>query len=105
MQAGAMSDVLAFRRNAGRLAERDNATNSLSWTGLAPGIEAVPGQPQISLPKLYALMSMAAANYTATKSLFGIGNDYYVVITSPGPGIGNITIGRNPLLSTPARCS
>jgi hypothetical protein len=97
MQAGAMSDVLL---SPGTPADWQNvvaATNSLSWTGVAPGIETVAGQPQISLPKLYALMSMAAMNYTASKPLFGIGNDYYIVITSPGPGIGNITIGKNPL--------
>ena len=75
-----------------------NTTNSLSWRGVSPGIAAVPGQAQISTAKLYALMSMAAANYTATKPLFGLGTDYYVVISSPGSGISNITIGRNPLL-------
>ena len=96
MQAGAMSDVLL---SPGAPADWQSAiatTNSLTWTGIAPGIDATAGQPQISLPKLYALMAMASSNYTATKALFGIGNDYYITITSPGSGIGNITIGRNP---------
>lgn len=96
MQAGAMSDVLLSPGAPADWQSTIAVTNSLSWTGIAPGIEVVAGQPQISLPKLYALMSMANYNYTATKSLFGIGNDYYVTITSPGPGIGNITIGKNP---------
>ena len=98
-QAGAMSDVLL---SAGAPTDWQSvvaATNSMSWTGIAPGLEATSGEPQISQPKLYTLMSMAASNYTATKTLFGIGNDYYIIITSPGSGVANITIGRNPLNS------
>jgi hypothetical protein len=97
MQATAMSDTLLSSGSPAIWQAAVNTTNSLSWAGVVPGIEASPGQPQISPQKLYALMSMAAANYSATRSLFGIGNDYYIVISSPGQGIANITIGRNPL--------
>jgi hypothetical protein len=97
MQAGAMSDVLLSPGSPADWQSIVAATNSMSWRGIAPGIEATAGLPQISQPKLYALIAMANSNYTASKTLFGIGNDYYVIITSPGAGIGNITIGRNPL--------
>jgi hypothetical protein len=99
IQAGAMSDTLLSAGTPTDWQSAVSTTNSLTWIGISPGIEAVSGQPQISAPKLYALMAMAATNYTATKPLFGIGNDYYIIIGSPGAGVANITIGRNPLAS------
>ncbi len=96
MQAGAMSDILLSPGSPADWQGAVTATNSLTWKGVFPGIEYAGGGGQISAPKLYALMSMTSSNYTATKPLFGIGGDYYIVITSPGSGIGNITLGRNP---------
>ena len=100
MQATAMSDILLSPGAPVDWQGTVTATNSLGWAGISPGITSAAGQMQISPAKLYALMAMAAANYTATKPLFGIGNDYYIAITSPGAGIGNITVGRNPLTSS-----
>ncbi len=99
MQAGAMSDILLSTGAPADWQSVVNANSLATWKGIAPGIETTSGQVQISQPKLYALIAMANSNYTATKPLFGIGNDYYIIITSPGSGIGNITIGRNPLAS------
>ena len=98
MQAGAMSDILLSSGTPANWQGAITATNSLTWRGVSPGLVAAAGQEQISPAKLYALMSMASSNYTATKPLFGIGNDYYIVVTGPpGSGFANVTIGRNPL--------
>jgi hypothetical protein len=97
LQATSMADVLLSAGTPADWQSAVNTTNSLSWTGIAPGIATAAGQTQISAPKLYALLSMASANYTATKPLFGLGANYYIVVGSPGAGISNITIGRNPV--------
>lgn len=97
LQASTMSDVLLSTGTPADWQNVVNTANIPTWRGIAPGLEISAGQPEISTAKLYALMSMASYNYTATKSLFGIGNNYYIVITSPGPGLANITIGQNPL--------
>jgi hypothetical protein len=96
LQSTAMSDTLLSTGAPADWVSIVNTTNSLSWRGLAPGIITAPGQSQISPAKLYALESMVSTNYTATKPLFGLGNDYYIIIGSPGKGIANITIGHNP---------
>ncbi len=98
MQSSSMADTLLSAGAPANWQTAINTTNSTTWKGVVPGIEATSGQPQISVPKLYALISMASSNYSATRSLFGIGNDYYIIISSPGQGIANITIGRNPLI-------
>jgi hypothetical protein len=98
IQSSAMVDTLLSQGFPVDWSSTINSTMASSWKGVVPGIENAAGQPQISGPKLYAFMSMASSNYTATKALFGIGSDYYIVISSPGGGIGNITIGHNPLL-------
>jgi hypothetical protein len=97
IQASSMSDTLLSAGAPIDWQSAINTTNSLTWRGVTPGIVAVSGQTQISTPKLYAFLSMASANYTATKPLFGLGSDYYIIISSPGQGISNITIGRNPI--------
>ena len=97
IQASSMSDTLLSAGTPADWQSAVNTTNSVSWRGVTPGIDTVSGQTQISSAKLYAFLSMAALNYTATKPLFGLGSDYYIIISSPGSGIANITIGRNPL--------
>lgn len=98
IQASSMADVLLSAGSPIDWQSSINAINSTSWIGVAPGIMTSPGGTQISSSKLFALMSMASTNYTATKPLFGLGSDYYVVISSPGQGLSNITLGRNPLV-------
>ncbi|MDE1865399.1 MAG: hypothetical protein KGH94_02035 [Candidatus Micrarchaeota archaeon] len=98
MQASAMSDTLLSAGSPADWQVAANTINSASWNGLVPGIEKAPGQPQISQAKLYTLMSMVSSNYSATRSLFGVGSDYYIVISGAGPGISNITLGKNPLI-------
>jgi hypothetical protein len=97
IQAGTVSDRLLSVGSPSNWQDVITATNSVTWGGIAPGLASAAGQAQISPQKLYALMAMSGSNYPATKPLFGVGSNYYIVITSPGAGIGNITIGRNPL--------
>lgn len=75
-----------------------DTSNSATWTGVSIGLMQSQGSYALSQSKVYALASMANANYPATKQALGLGFDYYITIKSNsdvGPGI-NISIGSNP---------
>ncbi|MGC8478708.1 MAG: hypothetical protein ACP5NE_02160 [Candidatus Micrarchaeia archaeon] len=70
-----------------------NTTNPSTWGPVSIGLASRPGSTTLSLQKIYAFMSMANANYQATKPYLGIAYEYYVVIKGPA---FNITIGSSP---------
>ncbi len=70
-----------------------NSTNPSTWGSVSVGLASRTGSTALSLQKIYTFMSMANANYQATKPYLGIAYEYYVVIDSPS---FNITIGSNP---------
>ncbi len=70
-----------------------NTTNTLTWNNMSIGLTTSSSSTTLSPQKLYAFMSMANANYQATKQVLGVGYDYYIIISSGGV---NMTIGSNP---------
>jgi hypothetical protein len=73
-----------------------NTSNSSTWKDLSVGLTSSSNSSEISAQKVYALMAMAnynTSNYEATKTVMGIGYDYYIVISGRSM---NVTIGENP---------
>lgn len=93
LQAHALSQNLLSPGSPANWQNVVNTTNTLTWSNVSVGLGTVASQSNISISKIYTLMSMANINYQATKQELGVGFDYYIVIT--GSSI-NITIGKNP---------
>ncbi len=73
-----------------------NTSNVSTWKDISIGLTTSSNSSTISPSKVYTLMAMANYNnsdYQATKSVMGIGYDYYITIT--GKDV-NIRIGENP---------
>lgn len=73
-----------------------NASNQSTWKDISIGLTSSLNSSTISEQKVYTLMAMAnhnSSDYQTTKSIMGIGYDYYIIIS--GKDV-NVTIGENP---------
>lgn len=73
-----------------------NTTNTLTWTNVSAGLASGAGGANLSMGKVYTLAAMASYNYQASKQLFGVGFDYFIIIKGNSM---NLTIGSNPATS------
>lgn len=98
IQAKSFADIVMSPGSPSNWYSYVNTTNTLTWNNTVPGILVSYQNNFISPQKLDALQSMSNYNYRATKSLLGIGYNYYIDITGEyqQPGGINITIGSNP---------
>lgn len=77
-----------------------NVINTTTWANMSIGLgTGINGQ--LSPSKIMTLMAMSNYNlttYEATKTLLGVGYDYYIVINSTN---ATISLGRVPYLYSP----
>lgn len=97
MQAQALAQNLVSQGTPASWTGSVNTTNTLTWSNVSVGIGSSQTGTNLSIKKIYTLLSMTQTNYQATKQLLGIGYDYYIIIS--GGGI-NITIGENPITNS-----
>jgi hypothetical protein len=72
-----------------------NVSNTITWKNLSIGLGTGSGS-SLSLSKIMTLMSMSGyspASYQATKTLLGVGYDYYIVINGTS---STMTMGLPP---------
>lgn len=77
-----------------------NVTNTMTWTNVSVGLGTGSGS-SLSLNKIMTLMSMTSYNtttYQATKTLLGVGYDYYIVINGTN---STMTMGLPPYQFNP----
>ncbi len=77
-----------------------NVTNTSTWTGVSVGLGTGFGN-RLSLSKISTLAAMSNYNpgaYQATKSLLGVGYDYYIAINNSN---STITMGLYPYTRNP----
>lgn len=73
-----------------------NTTNPSTWKDVSIGLTSSRNSSSISPQKVYTFMAMAnynSSDYQATKTIVGIGYDYYITISGRDINIG---IGENP---------
>lgn len=70
-----------------------NLSNVNTWANVSIGL-GTGNNGTLSTSKTLELMAMSGGNYQDTKSLLGVGYEYYIVISSPY--FNNATIGLNP---------
>ena len=72
-----------------------NVTNVSTWNNVSIGLANQSNAGTLSQDKIMTFVAMSNYDYPYTKSLLGVGYDYYITISN---GNFRIAMGRNPAL-------